>query len=547
VLPPGKEQFTIPYAQSQVSEKLNPYYSHLLGRDIKTNEEYPQLITDWSILPDGRTYTWDLRENIPFYRHGAPLKDYTFSAQDLVLTWDLLIGTEGNVETKNSRSPANWFQRMGGPEAWTVVNDHKIIQHLPRVNLDMSFLYSDEWESGILSRQHWDDVGGEDGYMADPVGNGPWTYISHEVLGTFHHKAVKDHWRKSPDFDEIKMIQVQEAATRLAMLLAEEVHIIPLVRTQREQIESAGFTTFRSTLPSVHQGIGFIYYREFAYCLDADGNVDPNGEPPPGGVACGRSGGWSEDIPIRNPKVRLAMNMAVNRNEINEVFYQGQAFPLVDYFPPWRDDFQERWAPVPGPEGKTGKAGGWPYAYDPAGAKALLAEAGYPNGFDTTLNCLLSHRVIPEWPDICEKLVQDFKAIGITAGLDFVPDFGNFRTLTKTRANHDGNWMWSASPSLDPICQAVTFSMIWEMGQAYREFPEASTFYERCTEITELAERRELAIAFGDTWTSKAFSIPLMWVFAEVAVDPNVVAEYQVNMLHMGPVRYHEFTKAVFK
>ena len=47
-LPPGREQNTIPYAQSQVSEKLMPEYSHLIGRNITTNVEEPQLATEWS-------------------------------------------------------------------------------------------------------------------------------------------------------------------------------------------------------------------------------------------------------------------------------------------------------------------------------------------------------------------------------------------------------------------------------------------------------------------------------------------------------------------
>ncbi|MEE9261257.1 MAG: hypothetical protein V3U95_01595, partial [Dehalococcoidia bacterium] len=95
--------------------------------------------------------------------------------------------------------------------------------------------------------------------------------------------------------------------------------------------------------------------------------------------------------------------------------------------------------------------------------------------------------------------------------------------------------------------QAITFSMVWELGQAYREMPEASDLYFRCQEITNLAERNEEAIKFADLWLENTRSIPLMWVFAEVAVNPDVVAKYEVNMLHMGPVRYHEHTKAVFK
>ncbi|MEE8159865.1 MAG: hypothetical protein V3T78_10965, partial [Dehalococcoidia bacterium] len=58
-LPPGNEQFTVPYPQSQVSEKLMPEYSHLVGRNIVNNVEEPQLATSWSVLPDGKTWTFN--------------------------------------------------------------------------------------------------------------------------------------------------------------------------------------------------------------------------------------------------------------------------------------------------------------------------------------------------------------------------------------------------------------------------------------------------------------------------------------------------------
>ena len=107
-----------------------------------------------------------------------------------------------------------------------------------------------------MSRQHWDDVNGEEGYRVDPVGNGPWSYILSEVDGTFLHERVNDHWRITPAFHELEILQVREASTRQAMLFANEAHIIPLVRTQREVVEGAGFVTYRSTLPSIHRASG---------------------------------------------------------------------------------------------------------------------------------------------------------------------------------------------------------------------------------------------------------------------------------------------------
>ncbi|MBM3925500.1 MAG: hypothetical protein FJ320_05865 [SAR202 cluster bacterium] len=53
-LPAPAEQQTVPYTQSQVSEKLNGQYDHLIGRNITTNEEQPELATTWSVAPNGK-------------------------------------------------------------------------------------------------------------------------------------------------------------------------------------------------------------------------------------------------------------------------------------------------------------------------------------------------------------------------------------------------------------------------------------------------------------------------------------------------------------
>ena len=556
-VPPLREQNTVPYALSQISEKLMPVYSHMIGRNITTNVEEPQLATSWELESDGKTWHFQLREGVPFYRDAKPLNDYTFSAKDLFMMLDLQNGEAlgDELNTRIARSPGRYRNYFGANENWVANSDYDVTLNLPNVNLDAAILLSDEWSTGIMSRDHWDDVGGEEGYKVDPVGNGPWSYVFHKIDDTFLHERVEDHWRITPAFHELEFSLIREPSTRLLMLLVDEVHIIPLIRTQREMINNAGFDTYRSTLPSIHQGFGFVYFRDQAFCSDDGSSFSPfsdaaGASPPPGlNHDCGPRDPVTQEAPIRDARVRHALNLAVNRNEINNVFFHGLGFPLVDYFPYWRDDFKDEWAPHEGPNGETGAAGGWPYPGDgdPERAKALLAEAGYPDGVEITLDCLLYHRVVPEWPDICEHIAGYWSNIGVTTTLDWSADFGDFRVKTRDASHNGGNWLWSSSPSLDPPCNAITYSMVWELGQAYREWEAASDLFFRCAEINSVEERVRATQDFAEAWLAGHYSVPLVWVFYEVAVNPSIVQKYEVNMLHFGPIRYHEHTVPVYQ
>ena len=294
---------------------------------------------------------FELTEGIPFIKNGTPTGS-TVDIEDVFLSFDLQIGEAGNHPSKLSRNPGRWLEKVSTPDNWDVLGDRTFRINSQQVNITLGYWLSEEWSVGIVSKDHWDAVGGEDGYMDDPVGTGPWSYLNHEVDRQFLYEKVENHWRKTPEFDELQILLVKESATRMAMLFAREADLIPVVRTQKQSILDGGFKVFRSTLPSVHQAIGFIYYRSEFYC--------PDGVPPPGTARCGASEGYDLDDPLRNAQVRLALNYAVNRDEFNNTFYNGEGQPLLDYYFPWSPAYREEWHKFPNDQGRTGIQGGWP-------------------------------------------------------------------------------------------------------------------------------------------------------------------------------------------
>jgi peptide/nickel transport system substrate-binding protein len=105
--------------------------------------------------------------------------------------------------------------------------------------------------------------------------------------------------------------------------------------------------------------------------------------------------------PFDNPKVRQALNLAVNKKAIVETLYRNLAMAAVNPMPPvvWGYDKNVQ-----------------PYPYDPAKARELLKEAGFPNGFKTQLWAMSVPRpYVPEPQKVAEAIQADFKAIGVEA------------------------------------------------------------------------------------------------------------------------------------
>ncbi len=115
-------------------------------------------------------------------------------------------------------------------------------------------------------------------------------------------------------------------------------------------------------------------------------------------------------------KVRMAMNKALDRDKINEAIFDGQGskqwvatlHPSFDgYFPEWDSKWEEL------------------YGYDPERAKELLAEAGFPNGFEVREKLFVLSGV-PEQPDFMEAAAGFWEAIGLKPKLEEI-EFSRWR------------------------------------------------------------------------------------------------------------------------
>jgi peptide/nickel transport system substrate-binding protein len=195
-----------------------------------------------------------------------------------------------------------------------------------------TFATSAAW---IAPKKYMEQVG-VDGFKKAPVGLGPYKFVSHTPGVALVMEAFEGYWRKMPAVKRLVYKSVPEATTRLAMLKRGEVDIAYLLdATLAEEIKRD------PSLKLAFSGAIGTFYLDF---LDQ----------------------WDPKSPWHDKRVRLAASLALDRRGISMAETLGASRPTGNVVP----RTFEFAIPLE------------PHPYDPAKAKQLLAEAGYPNGFD---------------------------------------------------------------------------------------------------------------------------------------------------------------------
>ncbi|HEV8531173.1 MAG TPA: ABC transporter substrate-binding protein [Methylomirabilota bacterium] len=203
---------------------------------------------------------------------------------------------------------------------------------------------------------------GDDGFKKAPVGLGPYKFVSHTPGVELVMEANEDYWRKVPSVKRLVYKSVLESTTRMAMLKRGEVDIAYLLDVPQAQ-EVKRDPNLKLAFSG---GIG-IFYLDF---LDQ----------------------WDPKSPWHDRRVRLAANYAIDRQALSDAETLGASKPAGNHVP----RTFEFALPLE------------PYPYNPARAKQLLAEAGYPNGFDAG-----ELHQLPPYFSLGEAIVQYMQAVGI--------------------------------------------------------------------------------------------------------------------------------------
>jgi peptide/nickel transport system substrate-binding protein len=346
-----------------------PLWDWLTTVDTKGNLS-PGLATSWTSSPDARVWTLKLRRGVKFH-DGSEM-----TAEDVKFT---LRDGFGRPKAKSSRSK-QFRKKIKAVEVVDRYTAKVIMQKAwPTFAHDVS--NQPGTEGIVLPKKYIEKVGWKT-YGRNPVGTGAFKFVRHETGNIVEFAAVKDHWRYKPQFDKLQILLVPEAATRVAMLRTGQVDVAGVSLDDAPGLSEKGFKFARDPqASSVRIHLYGTYYEK----------AGPTGK----------------------LKVRKALNLAINRDELVKTLFRGAGKPAA-VFP-----ISE--LSIGFPKGLK------PYPFDPAEARKLLAEAGYPNGFKIKLFSVPTGG-FTLYQQVSEAVAGYWEAIGVRT--EIVPtDIGAFRPL----------------------------------------------------------------------------------------------------------------------
>jgi peptide/nickel transport system substrate-binding protein len=403
------------------------------------------------------------------------------TAEDVKFSFELLMRKDAIATTT-----PHWRKLIDRIE---VVDPHTLRVHLKASDPDLIFELSSGREVQVLSKRHVEAVGFEKA-AEKPIGTGPYELVEWRKGEFMRYKALDKHWRVVPQFKELVYRFVPEDSTRVAMLRTGEADIIELPRSLKKEVQAAGFEARRALWPSL--------------------------------VIFGIFGGqYLKDRPTYNPKVpwldkrvREAINLAVNRRAIMEHLFLGEAEAnTVPIIPPWVKDYNN-------PAWK-------PYPYNPARAKQLLAEAGYPNGFTAEWRAYLLSGV-PELISVSEALQIDLAKVGVKLDLKLVEYAAAVRPQARDRKMAGIGFVHRTGVPPDPGSHlAVFFTAEGVLGGV--ELPEIQDIYARLGKTADPRERASLIRGVGDILYSGYHVLPLVDLYALFGVNQKKVGDWKTT------------------
>ncbi|WP_246716355.1 ABC transporter substrate-binding protein [Martelella soudanensis] len=359
---------------------LGQIYDGLVSVERGGSEIEPALAENWDISEDGKTYTFHLRHDVTWQSNDSFTPTRPMNADDVVFTFDRMMnednpyhGVSGGTYVTFNAKLADNIDTIEKIDDYTVA--FKLKQPLA------AFLGTMAHGSIVITSAEYADAMMEAGtpeqYDLDPIGTGPFELQAYQTDAVVRLLPFADTWgavigddERTPMVDAVVMAISADATVRLQRAEANEclISLYPNL-ADRTEIEDA------ENLDAVQTPVASTGMLHFNF----------------------------RDDRLNKQKVRQALAEAIDMDNLVDVVYSGMGHATGAVVPPAMWGSAEDIAP-------------WPY--DPEDAKKLLADAGYPDGFEVDLWAVpVSRPYMPNGRRAAEMIQADWADIGVKANI----------------------------------------------------------------------------------------------------------------------------------
>jgi len=377
-----------PHAQNEgpTHTLSHQIYETLIVRDM-AGKPVPALATDWAPSEaDPNVWAFKLREGVKFH-DGAE-----FDSEDVVFSFNRAMSTQSNVKEVLASVKE---VRANGKYGFEIVTNGP--NPIMPSNLTNLFVLDKDWLEANNTVKVQDYESGEETFASRHAnGTGPYKLVSREPDTKTVLTANENYWGKDAfplDVTEIIYTPIQNAATRVAALLSGDVDFIQDVPVQ--DLARVAAADGLNVIKAPQNRVIFFGLNQGDDDLATDNLEGKN--------------------PFADKRVRQAMNMAINRKAIQKVVMRDQSIPAGVAMPPFVNGWTAALDQIP--------------EYNLDKARALMAEAGYGDGFSIQLNVPNDRYVNDE--AIGQAAVGMLAKIGIAVRLDARPKAQHFPLVSK--------------------------------------------------------------------------------------------------------------------
>ncbi|SHI65737.1 ABC transporter substrate-binding protein [Wenxinia saemankumensis] len=337
-------------------------YDHLVEFETGTTNVVPGLAESWEVSEDGMTYTFNLREGVKFHSNDmfTPSRDLT--AEDVIYSFQRQIDTEGTWEYFQSMGMGDLIESMEAPDDLTVVFNltRPEAPFIANMAMDFASIVSAEYAQAM------EEAGTPEMVNQQPIGTGPFEFVDYQTDAVIRYAANEDYFVEGvPRVENLVFAITPDASVRYQRLQAGECHVMPYPAPA--DVEAMQADENIVVMEQEGLNVGYLAYN-------------------------------TQQAPFDNPDVRRALNMAIDKQAIIDVVFQGSGQAATNPIPPTMWSYNESIEDDP---------------YDPEAARQMLADAGVEDLSMRIWAMPVQRPYNPNARRMAELIQEDFSEIGV--------------------------------------------------------------------------------------------------------------------------------------